>query len=76
MKATTIRLKKIIGQLNWIIAMIEEGKDCSDIIVQFQAAKWALSSAFSTALNENLNACLENKNKKDVEKIIKLIAKL
>lgn len=72
---TITRLKKIIGQLNGIIKMIEEEKDCEKIIVQFQASKAALESAFSESLNKNLERCLKTKDTTQMKHLLKLIAK-
>ena len=75
MNKTITRLKKVNGQINWIIKMIEEKQDCEKIIIQFQAAKSALEWAFWQALNNNLEKCLANKDPELTSKIIKLIAK-
>ena len=75
MKDTINRLNRVIGQLNWIIKMIEKGEDCSKIIIQFQAAKAAIESTFSKALSDNLLICIKEKNPEDIEKILKLITK-
>lgn len=76
MNKINVRLRKIIGQLNGLIKLID-GKedDCEKIIIQFQASKAALSSAFSEILNEHLEYCLNNKDEIQMRKIIKLIAK-
>lgn len=54
---------------------MEEEKDCEKVIIQFQAAKAALDSAFSEALNENLESCLANNDSEKMQKIIKLLSK-
>ncbi len=68
-------MKRVIGQLNGIMKMMEEGQDCEKIIIQFQAAKAALDSAFSESLNENLQRCLQGKDPEKIEKIVKLLSK-
>jgi len=69
------RLKKVIGQLTGIMKMIDEQQDCEKIIIQFQAAKAALESAFSLSLSTSLKECLQKKENKSVEKILSLLAK-
>jgi len=69
------RLKKVIGQLTGIMKMIDEQQDCEKIIIQFQAAKAALDSAFSESLNTNLEKCLQKKDSKNIKNILKLISK-
>ena len=36
------RINRIQGQLNGIIKMMEEGKDCKDVITQISASKSSL----------------------------------
>jgi len=75
MQDTNTRLKKVIGQLTGIMKMIDEQQDCEKIIIQFQAAKAALDSAFSESLNTNLEKCLQKKDSKNIKNILKLISK-
>lgn len=75
MQKLEARLKRIIGQINGIIKMMNEEKDCEKVIIQFQAAKAALDSAFSEALNENLEKCITNNDPEKMQKIIKLLSK-
>lgn len=75
MNDVNLRLKKVIGQLNGIMRMMEDGEDCEKIIIQFQAAKAALNRAFSQALNENLDKCLRKKDKDGMKNIVELITK-
>jgi DNA-binding FrmR family transcriptional regulator len=70
-----LRLKKVGGQVEGIIRMIERGDDCSQIITQFQAAKAALDTTFSLVLHRNLKECMSNDDSANVEKILKLISK-
>jgi DNA-binding FrmR family transcriptional regulator len=69
------RLKKIAGQINGIIKMIDEDQDCEKIITQFQASKAAIDSAYAEVLSQNLQSCLKSKNSEQMSKIVKLITK-
>ena len=75
MKNIQKRLNKVIGQISGINKMIEEKQDCEKIIVQFQAAKAALESAFSESLSKNLEKCIQKKDSKNIKNILKLISK-
>jgi DNA-binding FrmR family transcriptional regulator len=75
MKKTNERLKKVNGQISGLIKMIDKGEGCEKLIIQFQAAKAALDSAFSETLNTNLKKCLKKKDSKNIETILKLITK-
>jgi DNA-binding FrmR family transcriptional regulator len=39
------RLRRVEGQLRGIQAMVEEGRDCNDVLTQFAAAHKAMSKA-------------------------------
>ena len=72
---TLLRLKKIIGQINGVIKMMENAEDCEKTIIQYQAIKSAVESAFSEFLHNNLEKCLLHKDQTKLEKIVKLISK-
>lgn len=75
MKDIITRLKKINGQISGLIKMLEENQDCEKVLIQFQAAKSALDSAYSESLNKNFEKCLSNKEPEKMKKLIKLISK-
>ncbi|MBO8489348.1 metal-sensing transcriptional repressor, partial [Staphylococcus aureus] len=41
------------GQLNGIIKMMEEGKDCKDVITQISASKSSLQRLMGIIISEN-----------------------
>lgn len=60
-KGTLInRLKRIEGQVKGIQKMIEEGKHCSDILIQIAAAKSALNSVGGLILEKYMKDCLKS----------------
>ncbi len=75
MKDVILRLKRVGGQVEGLIRMIERQEECSQIITQFQAAKAALDNTFSLVLHRNLKKCMSNDDLESVEKILKLISK-
>lgn len=75
MKGILLRLKKISGQINGLQRMIEEEENCEKIIIQFQAVKAALESAYSESLNSNLQECLRNTDQDKMQKLIALVCK-
>ncbi|MEI6757734.1 MAG: metal-sensitive transcriptional regulator [Chlorobium sp.] len=75
MNDVILRLKKVGGQVEGLIRMIEREEECTQIITQFQAAKAALDNTFSLVLHRNLKECMNNNDANSVEKIIKLISK-
>lgn len=55
-----LRLKKVEGQIRGLQKMIEEGKECSEIINQLSAARKALDKAGFLIMTSKLKNCLEN----------------
>jgi DNA-binding FrmR family transcriptional regulator len=70
-----VRLKKVNGQIQGLIRMIESKEECEKVVTQFQAAKAALDNTYSLVLNRNLLNCLNRQDSGSVEKIVKLISK-
>lgn len=54
------RLKKIAGQLNGIIKMIEEERYCIDILHQFRAVQSGLNSVELKILKDHIEGCLKS----------------
>ncbi|OEF96993.1 metal-sensitive transcriptional regulator [Desulfuribacillus alkaliarsenatis] len=52
------RLKRVEGQINGILRMIEEGKDCREVVMQLSAARSALDKTIAVVVSENLEACI------------------
>ncbi len=75
MSDSITRLKRVHGQIQGIINMLENGEDCEKIIIQFQAAKEALNSAFTQHLSQNIEQCLLEKDSQKIEKLLKLVVK-
>ena len=75
MKNIQNRLKRIEGQIRGLQKLLETTDDCEKIVIQFSAAKSALDNCYSLLLTENLVKCFKNKDKKDLDKILKLIIK-
>ena len=54
------RLHRVHGQVDGLATMIEEGRDCRDVVRQFAATKRALERAGGRYLVANLTACLRD----------------
>jgi len=70
-----LRLKKVNGQIEGLIRMIEREEGCEKVITQFQAAKAALDTTYSLILDSNLKNCMKINDSGNMEKILKLISK-
>jgi DNA-binding FrmR family transcriptional regulator len=52
------RLRRAQGQIGGVLRMIEEGRDCKDIITQLAAANRALDRAGFAIVSTGLKECL------------------
>lgn len=52
------RLKRVQGQIGGIIRMIEEGRDCSDVVTQLAAASKALDRAGFKIIATGMRQCM------------------
>lgn len=75
------RLRRTEGQIRGIQKMIEEEKECIDIITQLSAVRSSIDRAMGLIVAENLKNCLENPAKdpneqaKKMEQAIHMIIK-
>ena len=54
------RLKRAQGQIGGVIRMIEEGRDCADVVTQLAAASRALDRAGFQIIATGLRQCAAN----------------
>jgi DNA-binding FrmR family transcriptional regulator len=52
------RVKRIEGQLRGILRMMEEQKDCKDIITQLSASRTAIDRTIGVIVSSNLIECV------------------
>ena len=57
--AVATRLRRARGQIEGVLAMIEAGRDCEDIVTQLSAASKAVDRAAFTIVSCGLTACIE-----------------
>ena len=58
-EATLNRLRRAHGQLGGVIAMIEQGRNCKDVITQLAAVSRALDRAGFKIIASGLRDCLD-----------------
>lgn len=54
------RVKRIEGQLRGILRMMEEGKDCKEVITQLSAVRTAIDRTIGVVVSSNLVECVRN----------------
>jgi DNA-binding FrmR family transcriptional regulator len=74
-EAITKRVKRAQGQLGAVARMLEEGRNCEEIVIQMSAASKAINTAAFTLISASLKECLvEGKN--DSEAVTAQLQKL
>lgn len=57
-KAVLNRLSRAIGHLESIKRMVEEGRDCSEVLIQLSAVKSAINNTGKVILQDHIQHCL------------------
>ena len=72
------RLKRAQGQLAAVTRMLEEGRDCKDVVTQLAAVSKALDRAGFAIIATGLEQCLRSEepgmDKKEMEKLFLSLA--
>lgn len=72
-KAVANRLAKAIGHLEKVKRMVDNGEDCSQVLIQLAAVKSAINNAGKVILMDHINHCIVDAvQKNDFEKIDEL----
>ncbi len=78
MQRVVTRLKRAQGQIGGILRMIEEGRQCQDIVTQLAAVSKALDRAGFAVISVGLRQCMADptSNALDIEAMEKLFLSL
>lgn len=75
------RLKRIEGQVKAVLRMMEEEKDCKEVVTQMSAARNALDRAIAVVVSTNLEQCVREQIDKgadtraQIEEAVNLLVK-
>lgn len=76
-KAIVNRLAKAVGHLDRVKHMVEEGKDCTEVLIQLAAVKAAISNAGKLILKQHISHCIvdavEHDDKEAIENLNRAI---
>ena len=76
-KAVLNRLSRAIGHLESIKKMVENGRDCSEVLIQLSAVKAAINNTGKVILQDHIQHCLvdaiESGAMKEIVELIKAI---
>ncbi|MDC5696645.1 metal-sensitive transcriptional regulator [Intrasporangium calvum] len=67
MQSVIRRLNRARGQLGGIVKMIEEGRDCRDIVTQLAAVSKAVDRAGFAVIATGLKECITNPNGEEMD---------
>ena len=59
-KAVLNRMSRAIGHMEAIRKMIEDGRDCSDVLIQLSAVKAQIQNVSKVILKDHIDHCLVN----------------
>ncbi|MCL2699424.1 MAG: metal-sensing transcriptional repressor [Defluviitaleaceae bacterium] len=72
-KAVLNRLSRAIGHLTAVRGMVDEGRDCSEVLIQLAAVRSAINGICEVILKDHLDHCIVNAvNTGDMESLEKL----
>lgn len=77
----TNRIKRLEGQLRGIKRMMDEGKDCKDVVTQLSAVRAGVDRAIGVIVSENLVECVQqaegnpDKMNEKVQEAVNLLVK-
>ena len=74
-KAVLNRLSRAIGHLESVKKMVENGRDCSEVLIQIAAVRSAINNIGKVILQDHIQHCLvdavENDDEQAIDKFIK-----
>ncbi len=70
------RLRRAEGQIGGVIRMLEQGRDCKDVVTQLAAVSRALDRAGFSVVASGLRQCISEDSDLDVAQMEKLFLSL
>ena len=70
-KAVINRLSRAIGHLQSVKRMVEDGRDCSDILIQISAVKSSVNNIGKIILQDHIEHCIVDAVETGNEQVIK-----
>jgi len=66
-RAAALRLKRARGHLDHVIAMLEDGSSCQDVLTQLAAVSKAISRGAYSIVTTGLQKCVDAEGRLDPE---------
>lgn len=74
-KAVLNRLARAIGHLESVKRMVEDGRDCTEVLIQLAAVRSALSGTAKVILKDHLEHCVSDGDSADLQALNEAIDK-
>ena len=81
-KAVLDRLARAIGHLTSVRGMVEEGRDCAEVLIQLSAVRAAINKTCEVILKDHLDHCIveavetgDTKKLEELNKAVELLMK-
>jgi DNA-binding FrmR family transcriptional regulator len=58
-RASVVRVRKVVGQLNSVEIMLDEDRDCAEILMQIVSARKGLKSLAEKLIRSHSEHCIE-----------------
>ncbi len=68
-KAVVNRLSRAIGHLESVKRMVENGRDCTEVLIQLAAVRSALNSTAKVILKDHLDHCITGASEGDADQL-------
>ena len=68
-KAVINRLSRAIGHLESVKRMVENGRDCTEVLIQLAAVRSALNSTAKVILKDHLDHCISGAGEGDAAQL-------
>ena len=69
-KAVLNRMSRAIGHMNAVKKMLEDGRDCSDVLIQLSAIKSEITGVSKVILKDHIDHCIVDAVKENDEDAI------
>ena len=69
-KAVLNRMSRAIGHMNAVKKMIEDGRDCSEVLIQLSAIKAEITGVSKVILKDHIDHCIVDAVKENDEAAI------
>ena len=69
-KAVLNRMSRAIGHMNAVKKMIEEGRDCSEVLIQLLAVRSEITNVSKVILKDHIDHCIVEAVKENDEDVI------